>query len=400
MKRSIYVVDDEELVLKMTVLIVRSMDHDWEVTGFLDPLSALEAVKARAPDAVLTDQMMPTMLGNQMLEQVRVVSPTTIRLLMSGSFDPCNVTPITLAHQTIAKPFEAAEMQDLIRRSFAAQKRVIDQGLQSMMTSIRSIPSLPQTHHALRAQLESAGNTSTSIACLIGANPGLSVKVLQLANSSLFKPDYQVTSLIEALHCLGIETITAIVLSQSVFRNYESLKHREIDLRRVKGHCWETACLAQHLCREKKLPKKTGEEAFLAGLLHEVGRFMLADNFPEQFGAACDEARQSKIPLAVCLRRVFQATSSQMSAYVLDLWGCPGPVIHSILFQDNPEKDQTPGFSMTSALYAADHLASRKSPPDSFALEEWNTSYLQAIGCAEDIPTWEKLSMNGPPGQT
>jgi hypothetical protein len=47
----------------------------------------------------------------------------------------------------------------------------------------------------------------------------------------------------------------------------------------------------------------------------------------------------------------------------------------------------------------ADGLASRKTPPDAFAPEEWNTAYLQATGCLDKIPEWEKLSLGAKPGE-
>jgi HD-like signal output (HDOD) protein len=392
MKRSIYVVDDQAPVLETTVLVLRSLGRDWEVTGFTDPLAALAAVKAKSPDAILSDELMPGMQGSQLLEQVRIASPTTIRLIMSGCVALDKLTLITSAHQYIAKPFDAFKLRDLIERSFVAQERVNNQGLQSLVTSIRSIPSLPQAHQSLLKELEDSDTPSATIARLIGGDPGLSVKVLQLANSALFGRGYLVTSPIDAVSCLGTDMVAAIVLSQSVFRHYESLKHREVDLPRVWAHCWGTACLAQYLCREKKLPHKTGEEAFLAGLLHEAGRFILVDNFPDQFQAACNGARDSKIPLDASLRRVFQTSPCQISSYVLELWGLPGAVINGISLLDNPEKDPAPGFSMTSALYIADRLASHTFPPDPFPLEDWKTSYLQSIGCADDIPSWEELS--------
>jgi HD-like signal output (HDOD) protein len=87
-----------------------------------------------------------------------------------------------------------------------------------------------------------------------------------------------------------------------------------------------------------------------------------------------------------------QAAPSQMSAYVLDLWGLPIGVVKAISLMNDPEADTDPGFSITSALYIADHLASRTSPPDSFALEDWKTDYLEAIGCTDDIAEWEKKS--------
>ncbi len=398
MKRSIYVVDDQAPVLETTVLVLRSLGRDWEVTGFTDPFAALAAVKAKAPDAILSDELMPGMQGSQLLEQVRVVSPNTIRLIMSGCVALNKLTLITSAHQYIAKPFDAFKLRDLIQRSFVAQERIIDQGLQSLVTSIRSIPSLPQAHHSLLKELEDSRTPNATIARLIGDDPGLSVKVLQLANSALFGRGYLVTSPIDAVSCLGTDMVAAIVLSQSVFRHYESLKHREIDLPRVWAHCWGTACLAQYLCRQMKLPHKTGEEAFLAGLLHEAGRFILVDNFPDQFQAACDGARQSKTPLSPRLRETFQASPAQISAYVLELWGLPSAVIDSIFLLDNPEKDPAPGFSMTSALYIADHLASQTFPPDPFPLEDWKTSYLQSIGCAGDIASWEKFSTEAEAG--
>jgi HD-like signal output (HDOD) protein len=313
---------------------------------------------------------------------------------MSGCVALDKLTLITSAHQYIAKPFDAFKLRDLIERTFVAQERIANHGLQALVTSIRSIPSLPQAHQSLLKELEDSDTPSATIARRIGEDPGLSVKVLQLANSALFGRGYLVTSPMDAVSCLGTDMVAAIVLSQSVFKHYESLKHREIDLPRVWAHCWGAACLAQYLCRQMKLPHKTGEEAFLAGLLHEAGRFILVDNFPDQFQAACDGARESNAPLSACLRTVFQATPAQVTSYVLELWGLPPGVVKGISFQDTPEKDPEPGFTMTSALYIADHLASQTFPPDPFPLQDWNTQYLQALGCAGDIPTWEKIAAN------
>jgi DNA-binding NtrC family response regulator len=76
--------------------MLRNMCGDWDVTGFVDPKAALEAVRAREPDAVLSDQVMPGMRGSQLLEQVRVISPTTIRLIMSGCVTAKQLLPSLL----------------------------------------------------------------------------------------------------------------------------------------------------------------------------------------------------------------------------------------------------------------------------------------------------------------
>jgi HD-like signal output (HDOD) protein len=390
MTRRLYVVDDQAPVLETAVLILRLIDREWEVTGFNDPLEALEAVKTKAPDLVLSDQLMPGMQGSQLLEHVRTVAPSSIRVIMSGYVALNKLTLITSAHQYIAKPFDASKLRDLIKRSFAAQERIINQGLQSIVTSLRAIPSLPQVHQMLLQELEDDRTASAAIARMVSDDPGLSLKALQLANSPLFGKGYMISSPVDAVMCLGTDMIAAIVLSQSLFRHYESLKRPEMDLQRVWTHSWETACLAQHICRDKRLGGRVGEEAFLAGLMHEIGRFILIDNFPDQFKAACDGARQTKSPLAARLREAFQASPSQIGAYVLELWGLPPPVIEAVASLDNPEEDKAKGLTATSALYIAEHIASGKFPADSFSVAEWNKPYLEAIGCVNDIPGWEQ----------
>lgn len=397
MNRRIYIVDDQAAVLETAVIILRGVNPNWEVAGFSDPLEALAAVKAMAPDLIISDQLMPNMQGSQLLEEVRKIAPSVIRVIMSGYVSLSKLTLITSAHQYLSKPFDIARLRDVVQRSFAAQERITNKSLQLIATSLRSIPSLPQVHQSLLAELEDNRSANSSIARLVAEDAGLSIKVLQLANSPLFGQGYLITNPADAVMCLGTEMIAAIVLSQSLFRHYESLSHDDLDLPRVWNHCWETAALAQHICREKSLPRRTAEAAFLAGLLHETGRFILVDNFAGQFAGACREARQAKSPLKPCLAETFHTTPAQLTAYLMELWGMPVEVVAAISFQDDPRQEPGGAFSLTSALYIADHIAAHKVPPDDFGVEEWNLDYLRNIGCGGDITEWENLPViSGP----
>ncbi len=392
-KKCIWIVDDQVPVLESAVLILRTVDPQWEVTGFSDAFKALEAIQSKAPDLILSDEVMPGMLGSQLLEQVRILSPSTIRIIMSGCVSLSRLALITSAHQYLAKPFDVIELRQTIRRTLAAQERVPDKGLHAIVTSLRSIPSAPKVHHALLSQLKDSHSATTNIARLVAEDAGLSVKVLQLANSPLFGPGYLIQSPFDAAMCLGIELIATVASSQALFRHCESLAAGEFQVRQVWDHCWRTAFFAQHICREMKFSRVTGEEAFLAGLLHEIGRFILADNFPDRYQAACQCDRKMESSLAPRLREEFHAGPGQIAAYVLELWGMPAGVVGAIAAQDNLSAPQDKGSTLASALYIADGIASRQSPPDAFAPQEWNTAYLNAIGCLDKIPIWERLSL-------
>jgi HD-like signal output (HDOD) protein len=390
MKRRIYIVDDQPQVLETAIAIVGVVMPEATVEGFSDPLKALEAIRSSPPDLILSDERMPGMQGSRLLEEARVAAPGTLRIIMSGFVALDKLTAITSAHQYVAKPFDALQLKSMLERTFAARDRVQDKQLQTVVTSLRSLPSLPQVHHALLTELENNGGASAVIGQTVAQDAGLSAKVLQLANSPLFGRDYVVSSPVEAVLCLGTSMIAAVVLAQTLFKHYHSNSHQEFCLERVWSHCWKTAALAQCYAREQGLSRQAQEEAFLAGLLHETGRLILIDNFPAQYQAACDAARQTRSPLGPRLREVFQAAPCEIAAYLLDLWGMPDSVVAAVSRLEHPENEKAVGFTMASALYIADQVGSRETPPDPFPAEEWNASYLRSLGCSEDIRQWTR----------
>jgi HD-like signal output (HDOD) protein len=390
MKRRIYIVDDQPQVLEAALAVVGAVMPEAEVTGFSDPFKALEAIKSSPPDLILSDERMPGMQGSQLLEEARVAAPGTLRIIMSGFVALDKLTAITSAHQYVAKPFDALQLKRMLERTFAARDRVQDKQLQNVVTSLRSLPSLPQVHHVLLTELENNGGASAVIGQTVAQDAGLSSKVLQLANSPLFGRDYVVSSPVEAVLCLGTSMISAVVLSQTLFKHYHANTHPEFCLDRVWSHCWKTAALAQCYGREQGLSRQAQEESFLAGLLHETGRLILMDNFPARFQAACDAARQARSPLGPRLREVFQVAPCEIAAYLLDLWGMPDSVVAAISLLEHPENEKASQFTASSALYIADQIGSRETPPDPFPAEEWNAAYLRSLGCSEDIQQWTR----------
>ena len=392
MKRTIYIVDDQHEVLETAVLIVRGVLPEAEVTGFLNPREALAAVQAHPPDLILSDHMMPEMHGSELLDGVREASPTTVRIIMSGYVGLDRLTVITSAHQYVPKPFDAVELKHLLERTFAAQDRLVDPALREVVTALRTLPSLPQVRHSLLLELQDEYGAAATIGNLIAQDAGLTAKVLQLANSTLFGREYLVTNPGDAVTCLGTAVVASIVLSQTLFKHYADNSHPEVNLPQIWNHCWETAALAQFFCREKSLPRATGEAAFLSGLLHETGRLVLVDNFPEKYQAACDAARAAKSSLGPRLREIFGTTASDVGAYLLDLWGMPSAVVAAISFLERPEEEHPKSFSLTSALYIADQLASRRFAPDPFPPTEWSRLYVRSVGGPEELAAWEKRS--------
>ncbi len=387
-----YVVDDDPTVLEAVLLLLESIDPAWHVEGFTSATAALAAVKAQAPALVLSDQHMPEMSGSKLLEEVRVAAPGAVRIVMSGYVDVNALSAVVSAHQYIAKPFDLLQITELVQRTFSARQRMVNLGLQEMVTSLRSLPSLPHVYYSLLKELGDEQGSVDAITQLVAQDAGLSSKLLQVANSPLFGHGSLVSSPFEAVMCLGTEMVKAVVVSQEPFRHYGQLPCKDIDLPRLWNHCWQVATTIQRICLKQRLPQASVDEAFLAGILHETGKLVLIDNFPGQFRAACQAAREAKAPLTPFLIEQFRAAPSQLAAYLIELWGLPQTVVHAVASQDQPENDPGQEFSLATALYIADQVATRKCPPDSFAIPDWDGVRLAALGCEPDLAAWESLA--------
>ncbi len=391
MNRLVYVVDDQPEVLELILLLLENIDSAWRVEGFTSAAAALAAVKTQPPDLVLSDHHMPEMQGSKLLEEVRAAAPNAVRIIMSGYVDINALSAVISAHQYISKPFDMLQIKDLIQRTFAARGRMEHQGLQKMVTALRSLPSLPHIYYALLKELGDERRSVDVIAQLVAQDAGLSSKLLQVANSPLFGRGSLVSSPFEAVMCLGTEMIKAIVLSQEPFHHYGEIQCPEIDVPRLWNHCWQVAHLVQRICLERELLQAKADEAFLAGILHEIGKLILIDNFPQEFQAACQAAREASAPLTPLLLRAFHATPAQLAAYLLELWGLPSAVVQAVSWQEHPEDDPSGEFSLVTALYIADQVATRNSPPDGFAIPDWNAKWLRALGCEPDFAVWQRF---------
>ncbi|MGO8676458.1 MAG: HDOD domain-containing protein [Limisphaerales bacterium] len=391
MSKLVYVVDDQPEVLDAILLLLESIDPAWRVRGFTSPVAALTAVRAQPPDVVLSDHFMPDMRGSKLLEEVRAAAPNAVRIIMSGYVDITALSAVISAHQYISKPFDVLQIKELIERTFAARARMEHQGLQKLVTGLRSLPSLPHIHYSILKELGDERRSVDVIAQLVAKDAGLSSKLLQVANSPLFGRGSLISSPFEAVMCLGTEMVKAVVLSQEPFRHYREIQCLEIDVPRLWNHCWQVAHLVQRICLDQELSEAQGEEAFLAGILHEIGKLILIDSFPKDFQAACQAAREAEAPLTPFLFRTFHATPAQLAAYLLELWGLPAAVIQAVACQEHPESDPSSEFSLATALYIADQVATRKSPPDSFAMAEWKSDCLKALGCESELAVWQRF---------
>jgi HD-like signal output (HDOD) protein len=147
---------------------------------------------------------------------------------------------------------------------------------QSLAGGSLELPSLPEVALKIRQALADENVSVTEIARLLGTDPALAARTLRIANSAMFyRGSRPITSLNGAVSQLGYKMVRNVALSfaaQQVFIGYGSRSLRDL-ISGVWRHSVHTAVIAHMLARVRT--KLNSDEAFLAGLLHELGKLYI-----------------------------------------------------------------------------------------------------------------------------
>ncbi len=166
---------------------------------------------------------MPLIDGAQLLEQIKERYPDMVRMILSGqSSREAVYRSISPAHQFLSKPCDPQELVARLSQAFAMRDLLANQSLKTVISRLRSIPSLPTLYEELTAALRKEDPSLSQIAKIISKDVGMAAKILQLANSAFVGSSGRVSSLSQALSLIGTETVRTLVLSVHVFSQFEN----------------------------------------------------------------------------------------------------------------------------------------------------------------------------------
>ncbi|SDI40096.1 HDOD domain-containing protein [Propionivibrio dicarboxylicus] len=173
--------------------------------------------------------------------------------------------------------------------------------MQQVPTDIRSrllsarLPAMPQILLKLMERCQNEDTGMSELADLIAKDPGITSKVLGVANSSAFHRSGRALGLESALATLGTDMIRTLVINESVSQVFNSLNQSNgIDLRAFWKHSLTVAVIAKSLAAESGTVSP--EEAYLAGLLHDVGRLALLSATDREFAFLFFASDDDRLP--------------------------------------------------------------------------------------------------------
>jgi HD-like signal output (HDOD) protein/ActR/RegA family two-component response regulator len=361
--KNILFVDDERDLLDSLKARLYKHRHDWDMKFVQSGDAAISALEEQKFDLVVSDVRMPGMDGGQLLAVVKQRWPMAMRIIVSGYADPVQaVRLISLAHQYVAKPCDGRELENIIERCFYLQDLLAQESLRKVVGRIGKLPAMPKTYGRLQAALAQPSVTAAEIGDIVNADAAIAGKVLQITNSAFFRLRKPMVRIKDAVTYLGFATVRNLVLSAEIFSQWgapEGLS--DLDPERLQNHAQCAAAACKALAGGRASP----DDAWLAGLLHDIGYWVLIQECPKELGKAIQLARDEGLPLVECERQVTGASHAEIGAYLLGLWGLPYTIIEAVALHHTPTVVTPHGYDLVGALAVSHALL---DPPNAHAI--------------------------------
>jgi HD-like signal output (HDOD) protein len=383
-------VDDEPLVLQGLQRMLRPERERWDMRFVRSGAEALGLLEREPFDAVVSDLRMPEMDGAALLAAVMDRYPHMARIVLSGEMDrELTFRTVHCAHQFLSKPCDADTLKRTLARASSLRRLLNDRKLKSLLPRLESLPSLPALYTEILAEIQAPNSSFRKVGDLVARDLGMTAKILQLVNSAFFGLARRVASPQDAVSLLGYDTVRALVLSAKIFSQVDPSRIPGLWLDALWQHSFSTSLFARAIGVGEKLPRKAQDEAFTAGILHDLGQLILAQNFPDAYAEAITLSGRNGRPLWEVETERFGASHAELGAYLLGLWGIGEDVVGAVAQHHQPPPAGSAA-RVTAVVFAANLIDHRlAAEPAAGEITAGEADALRQLEVYERIPAWE-----------
>jgi len=222
------------------------------------------------------------------------------------------------------------------------------------LESIDQIPTLPAVLVQVWDLTRRESTSAADLGRALSADPGLVGSVLRLANSAYFGFPRKVSTVTQAIVVLGFETVKSLALGASVF-GVLARKSGWLDTDRFFRHGLATG-MGARLLVERHAPQNGGA-AFCGGVLHDLGKLVLAEFLPDCWRRLETGLRQG-MPYEEAERAAAGLTHGEIGLWFAERWNFPAELATAVRWHHRP--DEAPdGAEYAAAVHLADIVAHR-----------------------------------------
>lgn len=206
------------------------------------------------------------------------------------------------------------------------------QNLSALIAKVKDLPPLPSV--VMRA-MEMSQDPNVSIRNLqqvISQDQALSAKMLRIVNSAMYALRREVSTVSHAVAVLGLETVKSVIMAASVERVFTTAK--DLGTKLMSDHSWGTALSARAIARRVRY--ENPEEALICGLMHDIGKPVLLQNFQQQYREIISDVYNGHTSFHQSELLAFGFSHAHVGSLLARKWNFPPQLAEAVGYHHNP----------------------------------------------------------------
>ena len=264
--------------------------------------------------------------------------------------------------------------------------------LKKIVSQIESLPSLPSIYTEIMAEMQSDDPSINNVGEIIGRDVSMTAKILQVVNSVFFGLPRKIGNPQQAVMLLGLEAIKSLVLSVKIFSEFSQQQYAWFNIDDIFNHSISVSTHAKAIVKSEKMDQDLVNYSLMAGLLHDLGKLILATNFNQTYKQVMAESRSSSRQLWELEQEAFGTSHAEIGAYLMGLWNIESPIIEAIAFHHCPSRSASNHMGLLAAVHIANGLDHEEASADDQAAEQlYDNEYLDRLGISDRVPDWRQV---------
>jgi len=256
--------------------------------------------------------------------------------------------------------------------------------LETLLEQSNELPSLPEIYIKVSELLESDDSSARDIGEAVQTDTSLTARILKMVNSAYFGLPNQVTSVAQAISLLGRQQLKEILMGSILGGVFGDLKIAGFPMQDFWRHSIKTAIISRHLAMQNA--KIIDHEAFFtAGLLHDIGRLVIAKVAPESIFEIDELANTGDLDIVQLEAEKLGVTHVEVGGVLMKKWNMPSLLTQCVL--KHHEVEHVGPFAIdTSIVYLANQLSQHDLVADEEELETLLSTIQnwQQTGCTQE----------------
>ncbi|MBT5708984.1 response regulator [Verrucomicrobia bacterium] len=394
MKPSALIFTDQESILESSR---QALQDSWDLQPATSESEARAELENSQYKLILIDKQKISTNESEFLTAADQISPTTPRVQFT-KLAPTGELEVHFSHprvvsdetQAAAQPesFEEQIEHELLRQTLFSKV-----GLSNILEKIQKTPTRPGVYFKVVEELTNPEGTIDNIAELVKEDPIVTAKILRAVNSTALGLRRRLTDANEAVMMLGGERIRDVILLLEVLSVIDQNRCIGFSPDDVWNHSIQVAQLARKIMAKETRCQSTRDAAFTAGLLHDVGKVLLAVNLPGRYAKTLILAKKNKTSLVEEEYKEFDTSHAEIGTHLLESWEIPIRILEAIMWHHTPEQFSSEKLDPGAAVLIANTLVkgdetpstsdeSKTVSPLEFIHETWGETNLE---------TWKDL---------